>query len=375
MDTHSSGIDKTVEIGGYRPVTQITKSPVASLYKAIGINSTRAVALPAGRALKDDAANSVALENMVNTARSLKSINHPNIVPILDAGNDGDWSYVASHWVDQSLAEALAGSDPVSIREAAAFTLTIAQGLAAAHASGLIHSALTTSNILITEREIPHIADFGGLALSSPESRAAYISPEQASGQRPGPRSDIYSLGCVLYELVAGVPPFRGTKAASLFQKHIREIPKPLEQIRLGVPASLSALVLSCIEKDSRNRPRSIDNVVEDLNDIVIDLKTVNVSTRQSGAFVEDTDGTVATGTYRGQSKAKPEVATGTWGLGPAMSQPRAEHASLTLKDGRILATGGVAASRLATFMTRSRPSGQPQALCRRHVPGTTRPY
>ncbi|MDP6824221.1 MAG: protein kinase, partial [Dehalococcoidia bacterium] len=342
MATRSTATGRTVEVGGYRPIAQITSSRVASLYKAIALDSTRTVALRAGRASQTDAINPTALDNMVRSARVMMRINHPNIARVFGTGTDGGWHFVATNWVEQNLADALSGSDPVTIREAAAFALSIARGLAAAHGTGLIHSALTPGNILITAREVPQITDFGGMALSGPEKRASYVSPEQANGQQPGPRSDLYAFGCVLYELIAGAPPFKGFDPASVRKKHVREIPIPLEEIRLGVPGALSALVLSCLEKDSRNRPRTIDNVVDDLNDIVIDMKNTGRPGGSSGLIAENPDGVVVTETRRRTGpRSRPEQASGTWGFGPAMNEARAEHASLTLNDGRILATGG----------------------------------
>ena len=195
MAIRSTDTGQSVEIGGFRLVEQLAGSPAARLYRAVEVNSSRPVALRTGTPFAKSATESLALTEMVESAHRAMTINHLNVARVHGAGIENDWHYVASEWIPQTLAESPSGTGRGTVREPIVFALLSAQGLAAAPAAGLTHGALTPHNILITKDEVPHIVDFGGMALSLPDGRVPYMSPEQANGQKPGPRSDLYSRG------------------------------------------------------------------------------------------------------------------------------------------------------------------------------------
>ncbi len=208
----------------------------------------------------------------------LATLQHPNIVPLLSADTVGGTPYFVMPLVrGESLRDRLTRG-PLSVRETAAILEDVTQALECAHAAGIVHRDIKPGNILLTGSSAV-VADFGIAKAVSKQSLAApiplrtptdltlegfslgtprYMSPEQFAGDASADhRLDLYSLGVVAYEMLAGVPPFTGSTPSALARAHMAETPLPLKNRRADVPPALDALLMKCLEKDPDQRPAS----------------------------------------------------------------------------------------------------------------------
>jgi eukaryotic-like serine/threonine-protein kinase len=170
-------------------------------------------------------------------ARAAAALHHPNIVTVFDSGADGDLQYLVMEYVEgQSLAELLRREGVLEPGRVAEVGRQVCQALAAAHATGLVHRDITPGNVLVDPTGLVKVADFGIAKLAAVTTvtgdemllgTAAYLSPEQAQGRPVDGRSDLYALGCVLYELVTGAPPFAGDSPVAVAARQVTEQPTP----------------------------------------------------------------------------------------------------------------------------------------------------
>src|SRR5579885_967535 len=217
-------------------------------------------------------------------AKVLASLQHPNIVSIMDFGiaNDGNPFMVMEHFAGQNLAKILDTGHRFSLEEIIEIASQICDATDHAHERAFLHRDLKPSNIMLSSGEEIQIKvlDFGIAKLLAEEnadvqaltgSDAAigsplYMSPEQSRGEKLDRTSDIYSLGCLIYELLAGAPPFEGASALEIIAKHRSEPPASLQgRHEEVIPQSLESLVLSMLSKDPAQRPRSMARVKEKL--------------------------------------------------------------------------------------------------------------
>jgi hypothetical protein len=198
-------------------------------------------------------------------AKSAAGLNHPNVVSVYDTGSDeGVHWIVMEHVQGHTLEEVLREEGGLPVRRALEITDALSRALAAAHAAGLIHRDVKPANVMIDTHGRAKVMDFGiaraiadattltgtGLVLGT----ASYFSPEQARGDPVDSRTDIYSLGCVLYEMITGRPPFVGDTPVALAYKHVHEEPVPPSFINQAVPARLEAVVMRAIAKAPSDR-------------------------------------------------------------------------------------------------------------------------
>jgi len=222
----------------------------------------------------DDAARA----RFLREARALARINSPNVVGVFDAGGDRDPYLVMELIGGTTLRNELRKDRRIEPERAARIAAGVAAGLAAAHAQGVVHRDVKPSNIFLTASGVPKVGDFGiariergdvtltmtGQAFGSP----AYIAPEQATGGTVDARADLYSLGCVLYEMLAGRRPFEGTDAMALTYQHVHTSPVRLDALDAQVSPQLASLVDALLQKDPADRPRSADDVRQVLESI-----------------------------------------------------------------------------------------------------------
>ncbi len=202
------------------------------------------------------------LVRFFSEAQSVAQLSHPNVVGVLDFGDYEDRPYLVMEYVAGGSAADLTGQ-PVLPERAAEIVAGAARGAGAAHAQGLVHRDIKPANILLTEEGDPKLADFGiasskggekftatGQAIGSPH----YISPEQATGAGTSPRSDVYALGVVLYELLTGRPPFDAENVTAIAIAHVDKQPAAPGTIVAGIDPHLEALVMRCLAKDPEER-------------------------------------------------------------------------------------------------------------------------
>jgi len=199
-------------------------------------------------------------------ARAAASLRDPRIVAIHDSGShEGCPFIVMEHVLGRTLAEVLRSEGPLDPGRAAAIAEDVAGALATAHAAGIVHRDVKPSNVMVTSDGQVKILDFGiARALrwtpltDTPGAQGTpeYLSPEQARGEAVDGRSDVYSLGVVLYEMLTGRPPFTGESALGVAYKHVEEAPPPVEALRRDVPPALSAITFRCLAKHPGDRYR-----------------------------------------------------------------------------------------------------------------------
>ena len=207
------------------------------------------------------------VERFRREAQAAANLSHPNIVSVYDWGKHSGTYFIAMEYVEgRTLADILRSNGHVTAKQAAEIASEVAAALGFAHEAGLVHRDIKPANILIGSNGQVKVADFGiARAMNAPtESNltqagavmgtATYFSPEQAQGAQPDPRSDLYSLGIVMYEMVAGRPPFTGENPVSIAYKQVHDHPQPLNQLVADVPRPYEAIVAKLLAKDPKVR-------------------------------------------------------------------------------------------------------------------------
>jgi len=209
-------------------------------------------------------------------ARALARLNHPNVVAVYDFGADDGTGYLVMQLLSgPSLAALSAQEGPLLVDDALGYAEQAAAGLAAAHRAGIVHRDVSPSNLILDGDGVLKVVDFGVARLREASvaltvagtvfATPGYVSPEQAAGRPADPRSDLYSLGCVMYALLTGEPPFTGEHAMGVIQQHLTSTPPPLASRRAEVPTSVAEIVSALLAKDPRDRPPSAEDVVDTL--------------------------------------------------------------------------------------------------------------
>jgi eukaryotic-like serine/threonine-protein kinase len=199
-------------------------------------------------------------------ARTLAGLRHPNVVVIHDAGVDGATPFVVMELLPgPSLAGLLDSRGPLPVELALRYGEQAAAGLAAAHAAGVIHRDVKPGNLVLAEDGSLKVVDFGIARLAAQASSVtatgvtygtpAYLSPEQAAGRAAEPRSDLYALGCVLFALLTGEPPFSGEHPVAIAHQHLNAAAPSVRTYRPEVPAAVDELIASLLAKDPARRP------------------------------------------------------------------------------------------------------------------------
>src|SRR5215207_5543361 len=217
-----------------------------------------------------------AVERFEREAKSAASLTHPNIVQVYDRGETEDGSYyiVMEHVPGGSLKERIYNNGPLPPHEAAAIALQVARALRAAHDHGVIHRDVKPQNVLLTEQGEAKVADFGIARVVAASSvteigcvvgTAHYLSPEQALGHPATPRSDLYSVGVVLYEMLTGRVPHDAETQVGVLMRHVSGRPLPARDANPEVPEELDAMVARLLARDPEDRYRDADELVENL--------------------------------------------------------------------------------------------------------------
>jgi eukaryotic-like serine/threonine-protein kinase len=205
-------------------------------------------------------------------ARALAQVNSPHVVAVYDAGEDDERPYLVMELVDgTTLEHELERAGRVEPARAVAIATDIASGLASAHEQGIVHRDVKPSNVFLTPSDAAKIGDFGIARLERPDATLTltgqtfgsppYVAPEQATGGTVDARADLYSLGCVLFQMLVGRRPFSGDDAVSLVYQHVHTTPPRVDSLHPEVPVALGDLVAGLMAKDPDDRPDSAEEV------------------------------------------------------------------------------------------------------------------
>ena len=298
-------IGKTVS--HYRILEKLGGGGMGVVYKAEDTRLHRTVAL---KFLSDDTAKDpAALERFRREAQTASGLNHPNICTIYDIGEDDGSAYIVMEYIDGKTLKQRIEGKAMRLAEVLEIAAQIADALEAAHSRGIVHRDIKPANIFLTSTGQAKVLDFG-LAKYTAEARSAndtsltgsmptaanhlltspgmavgtiaYMSPEQALGEELDRRTDLFSLGLVVYEMVTGRPAFSGTTSAAVFDAILHRAPVPVSQINAQLPTRLQQILDKALEKDLKLR-------YQNASDFRVDLQRLN---REAGS---QSSGTIAT--------------------------------------------------------------------------------
>lgn len=251
----------------YRVLAQIAGGGMAVVYKAHDTVLNRVVAV---KVLRDSFAQDADFRaRFQQEAQAAANLGHPNIVTVYDYGQDGALSYIVMEYVEgRDLKTVIRGEAPLLLDRALDLMIQACAALGAAHRAGLVHCDVKPQNILVTNDGRVKVTDFGiarAMSASVPQNVETvwgtphYFSPEQAAGEPPTPASDVYSLGVVLYEMLAGRVPFDADNHTDLAMQHLRDEPPPLTALNPSVPIQIEQIINKAMAKEPTNRYRSAD--------------------------------------------------------------------------------------------------------------------
>jgi serine/threonine-protein kinase len=304
----SDSLIDTLFDGRYRIQRKLGAGGMADVYLAEDQELGRRVAI---KILDGRHANDAQfIERFRREAKNAAALNHSNIVSIYDRGNAEDTYYIAMEYLDgRTLKELIVGHGAAPVRVAIEYARQILSALRFAHRHGIVHRDIKPHNVLVDGDGRVKVTDFGIARAGASQmtetgsivGTAQYLSPEQAKGGEVDQRSDLYSLGVVLYELLTGKTPFEGDTPVEIAMKHLSNTPKPPSELRKDIPPELDMVVLRALAKDPDARYQSADEMEGDLDRVARGLPvaaaTVDTATqvmrRPPAAPVESTAATM----------------------------------------------------------------------------------
>ncbi len=262
--------------GRYQIIEELGQGGMGRVYKVLDMKIGEKVALKIIR--PEAAVDRLILDRFSNELKLARKIRHKNVCQMFDLGEDRGAYYITMEYVrGEDLKQILRKMGRLSPGQAVGIARQVCEGLAEAHRLGVIHRDLKPQNIMLDEEGGARIMDFGiarslagngltgaGMIIGTPE----YMSPEQLEAKEADPRSDLYALGVVLYEMVAGRPPFEGDTPISVAHKQKYDPPEDPGTINSQIPAALSRIILKCLEKDRGKRYATAGEIIADLDRI-----------------------------------------------------------------------------------------------------------
>jgi serine/threonine-protein kinase len=273
------------KLGRYAIQSELGRGAMGVVYKATDTALERTVAVKTvNMALERDGAEKYEAR-FYQEARAAGSLNHPNIVTVYDVGKEGNVAYMAMEFIQGAeLRSLLAEGRPLPVSQAVSVASQVAEGLAYAHEHGVVHRDIKPANIMVLADGPVKITDFGiarmranndeltqsGMMLGSPK----YMSPEQVIGKRADHRSDIFSLGVILYEMLTGTAPFSGENVTALMYQIVNFAPPAPSAVNAAVPELLNFIVAKMLAKPLEERYQSAQELANDLRNCERQIST-----------------------------------------------------------------------------------------------------
>ena len=340
-------------LGNYKILEKLGAGGQGTVYKAIDSKLGRAVVI---KVLPHELTAKVAnLKRFEREARLASALDHPNICTIFDLNEIGGVHFIAMQYVEGRNVRQLVNGKPLKLESALSIAIQTADALAAAHAQGIIHRDVKAGNVMVTSKGQVKVLDFGLAKLLDDEAArtsgihhteltevgipygtATYAAPEQARGDRVDSRADIFSMGVLLYEMLAGSWPFRGKTAVDVRHAVVHDEPIPLSEARPDpVPPRLQQILDRALKKRPRDRYQQISQFRDDLRAVVRDLAVT------SGAVIDESglpvaprhlhnEGPMARALRWFKNVAAGDASSGSSGRRATVSQPREAHETPT---------------------------------------------
>jgi eukaryotic-like serine/threonine-protein kinase len=271
--------------GRYQVIEELGAGGMGRVYRVLDRKLDEEVAL---KLIKYDLAyDRRTLERFRDELKTTRQVVHKNVARLYDLNEAGGIPYITMEYVrGENLRRLIKKVGRLDAAQAVRFATQICRGLAEAHRRDIVHRDLKPHNIMIDEDGSALVMDFGLARLMSSVERTekgavegtpAYVSPEQIEGQAADRRSDLYSLGIVLYEMVTGHPPFKADSPGALAMKHLTELPRNPRETNPDVPAALSRVIMKCLEKSPERRYQSAEQVLTDLDRVEREISTGSI--------------------------------------------------------------------------------------------------
>ena len=286
METTKEELTSGVVFAGrYQIIEELGKGGMGRVYRVLDKKLNEEIAL---KLIKPEIAkDQKTVERFSNELKIARKIGHKNVARMFDLNEEKGTHYITMEYVrGEDLKKLIRKMGQLSVGQAVPIAMQICEGLGEAHRLGIVHRDLKPQNVMVDEEGSARIMDFGiarsvetkgitgaGVMIGTPE----YMSPEQVEGKEVGHRSDIYSLGVILYEMVTGQVPFEGDTPFTIGVKHKSEKPKDPKDINAQIPDDLSQVILKCLEKDKENRYQSAGELQNELTNIQKGIPTTEL--------------------------------------------------------------------------------------------------